>query len=312
MDESFLGFEFSPLRLSDYNSLSGFLERHPQPLTGYTFSSLAAWQPFFHYSWILAEPEVLLISCIVDPDPNRHLLQPLGSPSAALKGKVVDKSGQLSYPLKLIGVSAPFIKENPDLLQSFSAREDRAVSNYVYTTRSLAELPGRKYAKKRNLLAQASNLYTWSCKELTGSLTSLCSEVLNSIMEEEHPQIEGTLKRELAALECTLRYFDEFSQKGVVILVDKRPVAFSIYEAISPTTVAIHFERALRSYKGLYQVVNWETAKVIAAQGFEFINREEDVGDKGLRDAKLSYHPVEIVPAYELVCRVKPGKVTSP
>jgi hypothetical protein len=82
--------------------------------------------------------------------------------------------------------------------------------------------------------------------------------------------------------------------------VNGRPVAFSIYEAISPTTVAIHFERALRSYKGLYQVINWETAQVIARQEYEFINREEDLGDPGLRDAKRSYNPVKLIPAYEL------------
>ena len=94
-----------------------------------------------------------------------------------------------------------------------------------------------------------------------------------------------------------------FDQQGLLITVNDRPVAFSIYEAISPTTVAVHFERALRSYKGLFQVVNWETAKVVAAQGFEFINREEDLGDEGLRDAKMSYHPIEIIPAYELTYR---------
>ena len=77
-------------------------------------------------------------------------------------------------------------------------------------------------------------------------------------------------------------------------------MAFSIYEAIGPATVAVHFERALRSYKGLYQVINWETAKAVAAQGFDYINREEDMGDDGLREAKMSYFPVEIVKAYEL------------
>jgi hypothetical protein len=119
-------------------------------------------------------------------------------------------------------------------------------------------------------------------------------------MEEERPVLEGMMERELAALECTLRHFVEFDQQGILISVEGRPVAFSIYEAINPATVAIHFERALRSYKGLYQVVNWEAAKVIEAQGFEFINREEDLGDPGLRDAKLSYHPIEVVPAYEM------------
>jgi hypothetical protein len=107
----------------------------------------------------------------------------------------------------------------------------------------------------------------------------------------------------LGALECTLRHFDDFGQQGLLISVNGRAVAFSIYEPISPTTIAVHFERALRSYKGLYQVVNWETAKVAAVQGYEFINREEDLGDAGLRKAKMSYNPIEIVPAYELTFR---------
>jgi hypothetical protein len=160
-------------------------------------------------------------------------------------------------------------------------------------------LPGRKYSKKRNLLAQAAGLYHWSCQPITSTLADSCFSVLQSIHEEEHPQIEGMLERELSALECTLRHFEEFEQQGLLITVDDRPVAFSIYEAISPTTAAVHFERALRSYKGLYQVINCETAKAILSQGFEFINREEDLGDAGLRDAKMSYHPTEIIPAYE-------------
>ena len=65
--------------------------------------------------------------------------------------------------------------------------------------------------------------------------------------------MEGMLARELAALECTLQHFEELGQQGLLITVNDRPVAFSIYEAISPTTVAVHFERALRSYKGLFR-----------------------------------------------------------
>ncbi len=300
--DSLIDIEFSPIRLDDRTLLSGFLNRYPQPLTGYTFASLAAWQSYFRYEWAFAEPETLLISCILDPDPHRHLLQPIGVVSPAMARRLADAAANLSYPMKIVGVSDRFLKENPFFSQSFAVREDRSVSNYIYGASTLATLSGRKYSKKRNLLAQASGLYRWSMQAMTQALTESCFRVLDSIIEEENPQVEGMLAGELAALEFTLRHFEEFGQQGLLVSVEDKPAAFSIYEAINPTTIAVHFERALRSYKGLYQVINLETAKVAAAQGFEFINREEDLGDDGLRDAKMSYHPIEIAPAYELAC----------
>jgi uncharacterized protein len=297
---SFLGYKFSPLKLEDSANLTYYLKRYPQRLTGYTFATLAAWKPFFRYSWTFAEPETLLISCTLDPDPNPQLVQPIGVLSAVAAQSIINNAAALSYPLRILGVSDRFLKENPDFAGSFTVWEDRAVSNYLYNASALAKLAGRKYAKKRNLIAQAAGLYRWSVQPLTAKLTSGCFSVLESIIQEEHPLVEGMLERELAALECTLRHLDDFHQQGLLISIDDRPVAFSIYEAISPNAVAVHFERALRSYKGLYQVINCETAKAIAAQGFEFINREEDLGDPGLRDAKMSYHPIEVLPSYEL------------
>jgi len=297
---SFLGFEFSAIRLDDLNILADFLRRYPQPLSGYTFATLAAWHPFFHYGWAFAEPETLLISCALDTDVYPRLLQPIGRFSPELAQKLLKSAGDLPHPLKISGVCARFLQENSDFVKYFAVEEDRAGSNYLYRAKDLANLAGRKYAKKRNLLSQASNLYAWSIQDLTSARTKDCFLVLATILKEERPRMERMLAREWSALECTLRHFDLFNQRGLIVSVEGRAVAFSIYEAIGPATVAVHFERALRSYKGLYQVVNWETAKVIDSQGFEFINREEDLGDPGLRKAKMSYNPLQIVPAYEL------------
>jgi hypothetical protein len=300
MNEVFLGYEFTPIELKNNKILSGFLTQHPQTLTGYTFASLAAWQPFFRYGWVFAEPGTLLISCAVDPDPHRYLLQPVGPLSVALSRKILEEAARLPYPLKIIGASNQFLLDNPEFAAAYKVEEDHAISNYLYQADALARLPGRKYSKKRNLLSQATAQYNWTVQPLTSVQIDSCFEVLNAIQIEEKPKIEGMLQRELAALEFTLHHFDEFCQQGLLVMVKNRPAAFSIYEPINPRTVAIHFERALRSYKGLYQVVNMETAKAVVGQGFEFINREEDMGDEGLRDAKLSYHPINIIPAYEL------------
>jgi len=307
-ENSFLGFEFSPLRLEDGSTLTEFLRNHPQRLTGFTFATLAAWRPYFQYEWTFAEPGFLLISCILEPNPHRQLLQPLGLLSEGTARMLTARMAELPYPLKIIGVSDSFLRDYPQFARDFSVWEDRAVSNYLYSAQALAQLPGRKYAKKRNLLSQASSLYRWSCEPLTADRIDRCYAVLDSIMAEESPQMEGMLKREWAALECTLRHFEEFRQEGLLVSVGGKPVAFSIYEPISPTTVAIHFERALRSYKGLFQVINSETAKVVLSRGFEFINREEDLGDAGLRHTKMSYYPIEVVPAYELTCKKNPER----
>jgi uncharacterized protein len=307
----FLGYDFSPVRQEDAGLLSSFLKRYPHPLAGYTFATLEAWKAFYHYGWCSVAPDALLISCTLDSDSHQHqhLLQPIGQLSTETKEKILQQAAELDYSLRIAGVCDRFLKEQTDFVQAFTVRDDRDLSNYVYSADTLAKLPGRKYSKKRNLLAQAQGLYQWKLKPLTAELTHSCFSILESIVEEEHPQIEGMLERELAALEITLRKFGQLQQQGLLISVDERPVAFSIFEAISPTTAAIHFERALRSYKGLYQVINWEAAKIIHAQGFEFINREEDLGDPGLRDAKMSYHPVEIMPSCEMTFR-KPSIIS--
>jgi uncharacterized protein len=72
---------------------------------------------------------------------------------------------------------------------------------------------------------------------------------------------------------------------------------------LGPSTAVVLFERARRSEKGLYQVINQETARAIAAHGFTVINREEDLGDAGLRQAKLSYHPTALEMKHTLTLR---------
>jgi hypothetical protein len=227
-------------------------------------------------------------------------LQPVGAFSSDFQNRIFREAETLGRPLKIFTVSGRFLERYPEFTARFSQREERNYANYVYRAEDLAELRGRKYSKKRNLISQARSQYFWELHPLTEDITDKCFAVLESIREEENPQMEGMSERELGALETTLRNFRRLEQQGLLITVDGRPVAFSIFEAINPTTVTVHFERALRSYKGLYQVVNQETARIIEAQGFEFINREEDVGDAGLRAAKLSYHPFELLTAWEL------------
>jgi len=79
--------------------------------------------------------------------------------------------------------------------------------------------------------------------------------------------------------------------------VNDSVAAFSLGERLNRDTAVCHFEKADPFTEGLYQLVNREFARLLF-QECRYINREQDLGDVGLRSAKLSYHPVELVKKY--------------
>jgi hypothetical protein len=87
-----------------------------------------------------------------------------------------------------------------------------------------------------------------------------------------------------------LLHFDKLDCQGGVILVDDKVVAFSLGEQLNPDTAVIHLEKANPEFTGSYAVINQEFCRN-AWRDFTYINREQDLGEPGLRQAKLSYYP---------------------
>lgn len=300
---TFLGQIFQPVRLADKVMLQDYLRRYPQRVSGYTFASLAAWSQPYGIMWSRLGPECVLLSRIV-PEANgeRHLLQPIGVPTEACCAEMMTEAARLTYRLKMLYVASAYMEQNANLCAQFDAEEDRSAANYIYLARDLAELTGRNFAKKRNLIAQFLTLHpTWEAVALDGRCGPMCRDVLLAIAHgDDVAANEPSLRAELEAVDFAMMHFDELEQSGLVIKVDGQPVAFSIFERQNIDTAAVHFEKALKSIKGLYQMVNRETARRIATAGYHLINREEDLDRPGLRQAKLSYFPLDIYPVFNL------------
>jgi hypothetical protein len=306
----FLGHRFQPVGLEDKGVLQDYLRRYPQRVSGYSFASLVAFAQPYGVMWSRMGPECLLLSrTLSQASGERHLLQPIGMPTAACCADLLTEARSLPYRLKMVYVAKDYVEKNAAFCASFTAEEDRGGANYVYLARDLAELPGGRYAKKRNLIAQFAALHpSWEATPLDVSCGALCRDVLLAVAHCDGVAADDpSLRDELQALDLTMARFDELEQSGLVIRIDGRPVAFSIFERQNLDTAVVHFEKALRTVKGLYQVINRETARMIAAAGYHLINREEDLNHPGLRQAKLSYFPLEIYPVFDLTLKDAAG-----
>ena len=58
--------------------------------------------------------------------------------------------------------------------------------------------------------------------------------------------------------------------------------------------MVVHIEKALTEYEGAYTMINQQFVEHECSDVI-YINREDDAGDEGLRQAKLSYRPAFMV-----------------
>ena len=101
---------------------------------------------------------------------------------------------------------------------------------------------------------------------------------------------EEELNDERRSLTYALHHFDSLSLIGGALRVDNEIIAFSFGAPINHNTFGVHVEKADVNFDGAYTVINQEFASHLPEQ-YTYVNREEDLGIPGLRQAKLSYQP---------------------
>ena len=86
---------------------------------------------------------------------------------------------------------------------------------------------------------------------------------------------------------------------GGALYVDGEIGAFSVGEKVGDMMV-VHFEKVQADLKGVYQAINHSFVNH-SAEGVQLINREQDMGELGLRQAKETYNPVGFLKKCRLV-----------
>lgn len=175
---------------------------------------------------------------------------------------------------------------------------DEFNSEYVYRSSDLIELSGKKYHSKRNHINKFLRDYTPTMEEYSSRYFEECLELQKSwALEKQAGEREAA--DELQSIVRALENFDYLGLRGCVIKIGGEVAAFSIGEQLSEDTALIHIEKANDRFQGLYAYINREFVANFWSH-CEYINREEDMGVPGIRQAKKSYNPVFMVEKYSL------------
>jgi hypothetical protein len=170
--------------------------------------------------------------------------------------------------------------------------EDRDNFDYLYLKTELESLQGRKYHRKKNLVNAFINNHSYEGKPLLEEHHGDALEVLE--LWRNSRQSSGDYGPAKEAVEMA----EKLSLCGGIYYVDKKPAAFTLGEEIAGgDTFVIHFEKADSLYRGIYQFINLSFASILPEK-YVYINREQDIGDQGLRQAKMSYKPHAFVKKY--------------
>ena len=203
------------------------------------------------------------------------------------------------HPLAVIGVTEDKLTLLREILgESFDAEPYPDGFDYIYETREIIEMSGKKYHKKRNHLAQFRKSYEdYTFSEMTESDFDECIAMSANFYNEKHGYTDRSSVAEQFAIHTYFSHFDELGLKGGVLRVDGKFAGFSIGERLNKNTFVTHIEKADVKYKGAYTALTQFFTECFAAD-CKYINREEDLGIEGLRKAKESWYPVFLLKKY--------------
>ncbi len=266
----------------------------------YTFGNLYIWNPV--YSSKIARFEDFFISKSIEDKPTYVFPAGRGELKKAVAAMIAD-AHECGHPFRLHGVT----KANQAALEeimpgAFDYRPYRDGFDYIYNTQDLIALSGRKYHGKRNHIAYFQKTFDWRYEPITTANIDECMQ-MNADWERENlsRNPEG-ISEELAAIHRAFDHYFELGFTGGLIRADGRVVAYTVGEKATDDTFCTHIEKAFADVRGAYPIINREFA-ANALRQFAFVNREEDMGEEGLRRAKLSYYPAILLEKQEAVYR---------
>ncbi len=291
--------EFKPVELEDEEVIQEILERYQPQTSEWSFTNLFIWRSHYGFQWSVHR-DWLLVLCTSDTN-GLFALQPVGPPSRLevvrmfLKWLQDEKKEEDPRMERADQLLVSEIEGAADLM----TEPTRGHFDYVYRSGDLIQLAGRKYHSKRNHISKFERNHSFTYAPLSNDHVKGCLELAEGWCQLRRCEEDMNLLDEWEAVREALKNFGALNIKGGVILIENKVQAFALGELLSRQTAVVHIEKANPEIPELYSVINQQFSEK-SWRDITYVNREQDLGEPGLRKAKLSYYPDHLVEKFRI------------
>ncbi len=290
-----MSFEYMPVTIGLRAEYEAFRARTPRRSADYTFTNVWGWADYYGLE-VSFRPDLCWVR---QSKPWPIYWTPIGDWNAAdwashpeIRQGVTLHRAPDELAALLAGRLNPAGAEGPGRVR---AEESREHWEYLYSREELATLRGNKFHKKKNHVNAFQKEYGEDYRVLGAPDNPGGIDDLLALQEEwcrwrdcEHsPAL-------MAENDVIFRVAGNWGRLGNLcggsLYVNNVMVAFAVGEPLDEESLVVHFEKVQPDYRGVYQAINNAFVRH-AGEGFSVVNREQDMGEEGLRQAKETYHP---------------------
>ena len=288
---------FRKLTWQDKDNYTGYFQSSPVHYAEYSFVCLWSWQHSYPLEIAQSDSPICWLR---SNGPFPGIFGPSGNWDA-----VTDWDRELSnFNAGDVIYDVPAkVMELLSTRKNLRFTEDRDQHEYVYSVKDLIALKGKAFAHKRNRVRAFLDGYEWDYYPITPAdfdeIMSFQEKWRAHRMLTMNQDEAASLSDEDIAIQTAFKNWEEFGLMGGMLKVDGEIIAYTIAEELDAENIDIRYEKAVPEYAGSYQALHYMFLREQGSK-YTWVNREEDMGEPGLREAKMSYNPAFMLEKYQM------------
>ena len=288
--------DFKRISLDDKPVFDKHYEKYPPVHSDNLFTTMISWMEYSNYHYVVVDENIVIMTKLNN---KIRLRPPSGKQNRELLKQVLSLAVQEGSDEPFGVVNAKMKEWIEKEFPKLKFLEHRDYFDYVYLASDLANLPGSGYSKIRNRLNKFKKNHAYSTEAISEENMDEVNEFLKRWCLWKDCDSDVVLANERKAIIYSMWHFFDLGLSGLLIRISGNIEALAVYEKMSSDTAVVHYEKGSPYFDGIYKAINMETAKILQ-KDFTFINREEDMGIPGLRQAKMSYRPHHMVEVFHV------------